>query len=107
MTQPKRILYRGIPMIEGWPERSILLRTFCHTRLTGKLFPAFVAATNKTTGVRSNVLAMIAGFSKANFTCQVATSNNAQYVEANCSLVTALSMIERIANDQNDAEFSS
>ena len=87
MTQPKRILYRGIPMIEGWPEKI-------------EAAPAFVTATNKTTGVRSNVLAMIAGFSKANFTCRVATSNNAQYVEANCSLVTVLSMIERIADSE-------
>jgi hypothetical protein len=23
MNQPKRILYRGIPMIEGWPEKII------------------------------------------------------------------------------------
>src|SRR5258708_16253918 len=39
MAQPKRILYRGVPMIEGWPEKIGLLRTFCTYTLNRKAVP--------------------------------------------------------------------
>lgn len=71
----------------------------------GKLFLGLVTATNKTTGARSDKLAMIAGCSRANFGCRVAMSKSARYVPANCFLVIAPWMIVWMANNQSDAEF--
>jgi hypothetical protein len=39
MTKPKRILYRGVPMIEGWPERIIAAQQVVSLRLEGRDVP--------------------------------------------------------------------
>lgn len=39
MTQPKRILYRGVPMIEGWPERIVAAQQIVSMRYEGRDVP--------------------------------------------------------------------
>ena len=39
MAQPKRILYRGIPMIEGWPEKIIAAQQILSYTLKGRAVP--------------------------------------------------------------------
>lgn len=39
MTQGKKVVYRGVPMIEGWPEKIIAAQQIiCHT-LEGRDVP--------------------------------------------------------------------
>jgi len=64
----------------------------------GALFLGFAMATNKTTGARSNMLATIAGFSRANFMFRVAMEKSAPYAAANYFLVIAPSMIVQTAH---------
>jgi rRNA maturation endonuclease Nob1 len=39
MTTPKRILYRGVPMIEGWPEKIIAAQEIVSLKLQGRDIP--------------------------------------------------------------------
>ena len=39
VTQPKRILYRGVPMIEGWPEKIQAAQQVVAYTLNGKAIP--------------------------------------------------------------------
>jgi hypothetical protein len=39
MTQPKRIVYRGVPMIEGWPEKIIAAQQILSLRFEGRDVP--------------------------------------------------------------------
>jgi len=39
VTKPKRILYRGVPMIEGWPEKIIAAQQFMSLTLEGRDVP--------------------------------------------------------------------
>lgn len=39
MSEPKRILYRDVPMIEGWPERIIAAQQIESYRLEGRDIP--------------------------------------------------------------------
>ena len=39
MTEPKRILYRGVPMIEGWPEKIQAAQLIMSYTLNGKSVP--------------------------------------------------------------------
>lgn len=36
MEQPKRVLYRGVPMIEGWPEKIQAAQKISHYTLNGR-----------------------------------------------------------------------
>jgi hypothetical protein len=39
VTEPERILYRGVPMIEGWPEKIQGSERVVSYALNGKPFP--------------------------------------------------------------------
>ena len=39
MTEPKRILYRGVPMIEGWPEKIKAAQHIISYMLDGQPIP--------------------------------------------------------------------
>ena len=39
MTEPKRILYRGVPMIEGWPEKIMAAQRTLSYALEGRAIP--------------------------------------------------------------------
>jgi hypothetical protein len=39
MTQPKRVLYRGVPMIEGWPEKIIAAQQIVSIGYVGRDVP--------------------------------------------------------------------
>jgi len=39
MTEPKRILYRGVPMIEGWPEKIAAAQRTVSLTLEGRTVP--------------------------------------------------------------------
>jgi hypothetical protein len=39
MTQAKRILYRGVPMIEGWPEKIAAAQLIQSYKMKGVIFP--------------------------------------------------------------------
>jgi hypothetical protein len=39
MNEPKRILYRGVPMIEGWPEKIQAAQNVLSYTLNGKSVP--------------------------------------------------------------------
>jgi hypothetical protein len=39
MTQPKRVLYRGVPMIEGWPEKIIAAQQIVSMHHQGRDVP--------------------------------------------------------------------
>jgi hypothetical protein len=39
MAQPKRILYRGVPMIEGWPEKIMAAQKFVSMKFEGRDIP--------------------------------------------------------------------
>ena len=39
MTQPKRILYRGVPMIAGWPEKIMAAQQIVSLLLEGRVVP--------------------------------------------------------------------
>jgi hypothetical protein len=39
MTEPKRILYRGVPMVEGWPEEIRAAQEIPSYSLDGKSVP--------------------------------------------------------------------
>jgi hypothetical protein len=36
MTKPKRVVYRGVPMIEGWPEKIIAAQQIVSIRYQGR-----------------------------------------------------------------------
>jgi hypothetical protein len=36
MAQPKRILYRGVPMIEGWPEKIMAAQEIVSFKSEGR-----------------------------------------------------------------------
>jgi hypothetical protein len=39
MTQPKKILYRGVPMIEGWPEKIMAAQQIMSLTQKGRAIP--------------------------------------------------------------------
>ncbi len=39
MTQPKKILYHGVPMIEGWPEKIMAAQQTVSLTLKGRAVP--------------------------------------------------------------------
>jgi hypothetical protein len=39
MTQPKRIIYRGVPMIESWPEKIEAAQSLVSYTLDGRAVP--------------------------------------------------------------------
>ena len=39
MNKPKRILYRGVPMIEGWPEKIMAAQQIVSLMLKGRAVP--------------------------------------------------------------------
>lgn len=39
MSQGKRILYRGVPMVEGWPEKIIAAQEILSLSLDGRAIP--------------------------------------------------------------------
>lgn len=36
MTKPKRILYRGVPMVEGWPEKIMAVQEIQSVKFKGR-----------------------------------------------------------------------
>ena len=60
MDEPKRILYRGQRMIEGWPEKIMAAQQIHAYTLRETRSPVSVTATNTTIGELINKPAMIA-----------------------------------------------
>ena len=92
MTKPKRILYRGVPMIEGWPEKITGAQQIEFQLLEGETFLECVTAKNIATGALPLCPAMIARFLWASFMCRVAMSKSARYAAASSLRVFACSM---------------
>jgi len=94
MTQPKRILYRGVPMIESWPEKIEAAQSLVSYTLDGRAVPRIRYGNEQDDwGVEQH-----AGFSRANFTFRVAMEKSAPHAAANCFLVIAPSMIVQTAH---------
>ena len=65
MSEPKRVVYRGVPMIEGWPEKIIAAQQIGTCVMRDAMCHASVMAMNNATGALKLFTAMIAEFSRA------------------------------------------
>ena len=62
MHEPKRILYRGVPMIEGWPEKIQAAQNVLSYTLNGKSVPRVRYGNEQDDWHAQTVLAMTVEF---------------------------------------------
>src|SRR5690349_9479255 len=68
MTQPKRVLYRGIPMVEGRHEKIEAAQNILSYTFKGRPVDRIPYGSEKTTGAQRRFLVTTAESSKASFT---------------------------------------
>jgi hypothetical protein len=86
MSQHKKVIYRGVSMIEGWPDKIVEAQSILTCEVRGKQVPRIRYGT---TGVPTSDHAMTAVYSKASYMSRAAMSNDAPAVADSDSIATA------------------
>lgn len=60
MSEPRQVLYRGVPMIEGWPEKIRAAQQLRTYTLSGRAIPRIPYGSERMSGVPTGMHAMIA-----------------------------------------------
>jgi hypothetical protein len=104
MAESKRIIYRGVPMIQGWPEKIKAAQHVLTYMLDGNRFRASATVTSKMIGKPTQYPAMIAELLKVSFTFRPAMSKSVPSVTASCFHANARLMILKMNEESPHSE---